>query len=119
MTGNVINLIGKLPLVYINIPAQSITAGTPVSILAGSSGVRIIVLAYALSLSVAGEIIFKDGTNEVLRTPALLAGTPFVDKLVFPDIMGGKALTMNNALQLDVSATGTVNGYVIAAQQGA
>src|ERR1700740_536751 len=69
----------RSPGVFKEIKALSITAGTPVSIWTPASATKKFrLMGYALSLSVAGSILFEDGTgNEVLRTPTLLAGAPF------------------------------------------
>lgn len=100
----------RTPIVK-NIAAQAVTAGTAVAVWTPATGSRYVLLGYALSLSVAGEVLFKEQTSgsEFLRTPALLASTPFADH--FPD----RALTagaINHALAIDASASGTVNGYV-------
>ena len=100
------------PQVIKNIAAQAVTAGTPVTIWTPATGKQYRVLGYAVSLSVAGSVIFKNnhsGTaTEVFRTPALLAGTGTGDKFGAGILPGA----VNDALQIDVSASGTVSGYV-------
>lgn len=91
-----------------NIAAQAVTAGTPVAVWTPAAGKRFAVLGYALSLSVAGSVILKDNATEILRTPLLAAGTGIADRLPFTIL----SAALNNALKVDVTATGSVSGYV-------
>ncbi|HZU75957.1 MAG TPA: hypothetical protein VFA70_04280 [Dehalococcoidia bacterium] len=92
--------------------ATAVTAGTPVTLWTPATGKAYRILGYAVSLSVAGEVIFKNshaGTaTEVFRTPALAAGTGIAGTLAAGFVPGAP----NDLLQVDVSASGTVNGYV-------
>ncbi len=94
------------------IAAVAITAGTAQTVWAPASGKQYRILGYAISLSVAGEVIFKNkptgSATEVFRTPALAAGTGTTGTFA-PALTPGN---VNDTLQIDVSASGTVNGYV-------
>jgi hypothetical protein len=96
------------------IKATSITAGTAVSIWtpdAGLSNFRFVLMGYALSLSVAGAIIFEDATgatNEFMRTPLMAAGVGQSS----PNGLCYMSSTIGNALFLDVTNSGTVSGYI-------
>lgn len=94
------------------IAAVAVTAGTAQTVWTPTTGKQYRIYGYAVSLSVAGEVIFKNkptgAATEILRTPAVAAGTGLADKF-------GSGITpgaVNDALQIDVSASGTVNGYV-------
>jgi hypothetical protein len=58
-----------------NIPAQAVTAGTPVTIWPPAAGKTARVLGFMLSLSVAGSVLLKVGAGhtEFLRTPLMAA----------------------------------------------
>lgn len=95
--------------------ANSITAGTPESLVTVAAASQIRIIGFALSLSVAGAVIFKTGAagaTEVFRTPTVLAG----DKVVFENLGDGilvAAPGANNDLFLDVTATGAVSGFIV------
>jgi len=90
-----------------NIAAQAITAGTPVSMVAGIAGKQIVVTGWAVSLSVAGSVLLKGSTSgEVLRTPLLGVGIGMGLPVVRVPLATGESL------QLDASATGNVSGYL-------
>ena len=97
-----------------NIAAQAITAGTPVSLWTPATGKKFRVLGFALSLSVAGSVILKDNTTEILRTPLLAAGVGLASP---PMGLGILSSTVNNALQLDASVTGSVSGFVFGVEE--
>lgn len=120
-TGNA-NLQGwskqRQPTVFKNIKAVSITAGTPVSVWTPGSGNKFRLLGFMLSLSVAGSILFEDATgsaNEFLRTPLLAAGIG----LASPNMGGFGYLSTaaNNGLFLDVTASGSVSGFVFGTEE--
>ena len=104
---------GRQPII-VNIAAQAITAGTPVALLTPNTGDKFRISAFNVSLTVAGSVIFKDGTVEFLRTPLLAAGIGSGQcTLVLGTDPGYKSTTAAHALQLDASASGSVSGYVI------
>ena len=90
--------------------AVSVTAGTPVAAWAPATGKRFHLLGYALSLSVAGAVILKDGSTEFLRTPLMAAG---VGQSSPPLGAGYESSTANNVLNIDVTASGTVTGFLV------
>jgi len=104
----------RVPVVLKNIAAQAVTAGTPVSIWTPATGKKFRLLSYAISLSVAGSVIFKDNTTEFMRTPLMPAGqgqpAPWLGN-------GYLSSAANNALQIDVSASGNVSGYVMGCEE--
>ena len=86
----------------------SITAGSPAAIWTPASGKKFNVVQGQLSLSVAGQIILKDGTTEILRSPQLAAAGVWAFALE-----GAKlSAAADNVLNIDVSATGSVGGWV-------
>lgn len=103
---------GRTPNIFKTIQAASITAGTPVSVWTPTSGKKFRVMGYVLSLSVAGAILFEDttgGANEFWRTALLAAGIGVPS----PNLGNGHlSLAANNVLYLDVTATGTVSGFI-------
>jgi hypothetical protein len=106
----------KLATIVKNVAAQAITAGTPVTLHTPTSGKKFRVTGYALSLSVAGSVIFKfgSGNTEFLRTPLLAAGAG----IAVPDLDAGVAPgAVNDALKLDATATGSVSGHVLLAEE--
>ena len=94
------------------IAAVAVTAGTPVTVWTPAAGARYRLLGYAVSLSVAGSVILKNkpagAAVEVFRTPTLAAGTGMTDELG-KGILPGAA---GDLLQIDVTANGSVSGYV-------
>lgn len=94
----------------VNLAAQAITAGTPVSVYTPTSGKKWRIMAYAISDTVAGAVKFEDTTGvEVFRTPLLLASTPYNS----PDMGNGYLSTAaNNQLFLDLTVTGNVSGNI-------
>jgi hypothetical protein len=81
-----------------------------------ASGKKYRLLGWMLSLSVAGEVIFKEttGGSEFLRTPAMAAGAGLASP---PLGLGIPATAANDALAIDVSASGTVNGFVFGTEE--
>jgi hypothetical protein len=107
----------RTPAIFKPIKAVSITAGTPVSVWAPTSGKKFRVMGWMLSLSVAGAILFEDATgggNEFTRTSLMAAGVG----LASPPLGNGHiSTTINNALFLDVTATGTVSGFIFGTEE--
>ncbi len=95
---------------FIQLKAQAVTAGTPVSVFTPTSGKKFRILSYHLSLSVAGSILFEDTTGvEVLRTPLLPSATGQAAPSMGNGYLSSAA---NNQLFLDVSASGSVSGWI-------
>ena len=113
--GNV-SVVARKPsgsgLVFKTIKAQSVTSGTPVGVWTPASGKSFRLLGFMLSLSVAGAILFEDTTgssNEFLRTGLLAAGVAVAS----PDLQNGYLSSApNNELFIDVTANGTVSGFI-------
>lgn len=106
----------RVPARLVNIAAQAITAGTPLTVWTPATGKKFRVLAFALSLSVAGSVILKYGAanTEFLRTPTVAAGTGHTS----PDLgMVGMPGAANDVLKIDVTATGSVSGYVLGTEE--
>lgn len=104
----------RLGNVITNVPATAVTAGTPATLLTSAAGKRWRILAYSLSLSVAGGILFKEAGALVLSTPLMAAGVGLPS-----GPMGNGLLATNPAdtLQIDVTATGSVSGWVLTMQE--
>jgi hypothetical protein len=86
----------------------SVTAGTPVALWTPATGKKVRAQGGALSLSVAGQIILKDGTTEIHRSPYLAAGGIWT----FNFSNGILSTAANAVLNVDVTATGNVGGEV-------
>jgi hypothetical protein len=99
-----------------NVAAQAVTAGTPVTLHTPAAGKKFRLCGYALSLSVAGSVIFKFGgsSTEFLRTPVLPANTPLDVESLGAGIAPGAAA---DALKLDVTASGTISGHVLITEE--
>lgn len=97
-----------------NIAAVAVTASTPATIWTPATGKKFRILGWQVSLSVAGEVIFKDATTEFMRTPAMLAGS---GQASIPLGNGYISSAANAVLAIDVSASGTVNGFVIGIEE--
>jgi len=96
-------------VLLVPLAAQAIVANTPVTVHAPAGGKKWRLLAYDLSLSVAGSVLVKDAGAEVLRTPTLLAAAPHAS----PDMGQGLLSTAaGNTLQLDATASGNVSGWL-------
>ena len=101
-----------------NVAAQAITAGTAVDLWTPAAGKRWRLLAYHLSLSVAGSVIVKNKHSgvytEQLRTPLLAAGIGQASPPMGRGIVSPNA---NDLLALDVTATGSVSGYLLGREE--
>lgn len=95
--------------------AVAITAGTPVIVWTPTAGKKFRLLGYSLSLSVAGAVILDDVAAEFIRTPLMAAGVGTSS----PAPMGNGFLSAaaNNTLKLDVTATGSVSGFVFGTEE--
>lgn len=100
--------------IFKNIAAQAITAGTPVTLHTPTSGKKWRFLGGAVSLSVAGSVIFKDAGSEVLRTPLLAAGSGFPLPRLGNGLLSAAA---NNTFQLDTTANGNVSGFILLTEE--
>lgn len=99
--------IATLPVVK-NRANAAIAAGTPAEIWTPATGKKFQLTSGQLSLSVAGQIILKDGATELLRSPQLAAGGVWefdLDRAL-------QSSAADAALNIDVSATGNVGGWV-------
>lgn len=101
---------------YKNVAAQAIAAGTPVTIWTPAAGRRFRLMGFCLSTTVAGAIIFKygAGNTEFLRTPLLVASTPFAMPLMGEGRMPGVA---DEVLKLDLTVTGNVSGFIFGMEE--
>lgn len=100
-------IVGGLNVVK-NRTDASITAGTAVAVWTPATGKKFRLMKGQLSLSVAGQIILKDATTELLRSPKLAAAGVWEFDLG----NGLPSAAVDQALNIDVSATGTVGGWV-------
>jgi hypothetical protein len=106
------------PSFVVNLPAVSVTAGTPVTVFTPSGGTSFTVWALSVSLSVAGSVILKSGNTELLRTPAMPAGSGLYINLghgtgLTPVRGGVQAKNPGDPLKIDVTATGSVSGFLL------
>lgn len=98
------------PNVFKTIAAVAVTQGTPVAVWTPAGGKKFRVMGFMLSSSVAGSVILKDGAaTEIIRTPLMGAAVGLASP---PMGNGYLSTTANNTLQVDVTATGTVSGFV-------
>jgi hypothetical protein len=106
----ILDRLDQIKLVINELKATSITAGTPVAVWTPATGKWFRLLGWALSLSVAGSILFEDGSGtEFIRTPLLAAGIGIVAQFPYSGYLSS---TQNNKLYLDVTASGAVSGYI-------
>jgi len=95
---------------FIQFKAVAVTAGTPVDSYTPTTGKKFRILGYDLGLSVAGAILLEDTTGtEVLRTGTMAASTGKSSGPMGEGILSSAA---NNHLFIDVTASGTVNGWI-------
>ncbi len=95
---------------FVQVKAQAVTAGTPVDVYTPTTGKKFRILGYDLGLSVAGSILLEDTTGvEVLRTGTMAANTGKSSGPMGEGILSSAA---NNHLFLDVTASGTINGWI-------
>jgi hypothetical protein len=91
----------------------SITAGTPADAWTPASGKKFRLMKGQLSAAVAGQIILKDNTTELLRSPKLAAAGVW-DFDLGSGILSAAA---DQVLKIDVSATGNVGGFVAGVEE--
>ena len=105
----------RTPAVFKTIAAVAVTAGTPVAVWTPAANKKFRALGWALSLSVAGGVILKDATTEMIRTPLMAAG---IGQSSPPGMSNGiLSAAANNALNIDVTATGSVSGFVFGTEE--
>jgi hypothetical protein len=105
----------RTPNIFKTLAAVAVTAGTPVAVWTPAAGKKFRLMGYTLSLSVAGSIILEDATGvEKIRTPLMAAGVGMISPQMGNGILSALA---NNALFIDVTATGTVNGFVYGTEE--
>lgn len=97
--------------VFKDIPATSVTAGTPVAVWTPASGKRVRLMGWALSSTVNTSIIFKYGVSNttIFRTPLIPANS----HIISPNLGNGVLVpNANDVLKLDVVSSATVAGFV-------
>ena len=107
----------RVATTFKKIQALAVTAGTPQSVWTPAASRKFRLMGWFLSLSVAGKILFEDttgGANEIIRTPAMAAGVGVASPPIGNGILSAAA---NNQLFIDVSATGTVDGFVFGTEE--
>lgn len=107
----------RTPGVFKSVQAVSITAGTPQAIWTPASGKKFRLMGYSLSLSVAGSIILEDASgsaNEIIRTPLMAAGVGMNAPQMGNGILSAAA---NNSLYADVTASGSISGFVYGTEE--
>lgn len=109
--------VSGIASVYKPILSVVITAGSPVLIWTPATGKKFRLMGWRMSLSVAGHIRFYDtsGWTEIWRSEDATAGAPIEVPPGFGN--GILAAATNQALALDVSATGTVSGGVFGTEE--
>ena len=106
----------RIATTRVNIAAQAITAGTPVTVFTPTAGKKFRVLGYSLSSdSALAGVIFKNNHSsvdtELFRTPVTNPGSPINSPA--GGLTNGKPGTnASDALDLDVTATTTVSGWI-------
>ena len=104
----------RTPNIFKSIASTSVTAGSPVAGWTPASGKKFRLMGYALSLSVAGSVVLQDATTEKIRTPLMPAGIGQPSPAMGNGILSAAA---NNSLNLDVTATGTVSGFLFGTEE--
>jgi hypothetical protein len=109
----------RTPGKFISIKNVAVTAGTAQPVWTPGSGKKFHLMGFAISLSVAGYIIFEDGNGgssaEFIRTPGMAAGIGLVNPANFGN--GYTSTAANNALYMDVSASGNINGFLFGTEE--
>jgi hypothetical protein len=104
----------RTPLVFKTIAAVAVTAGTPAAFWTPTAGKKFRLMGFMLSLSVAGSVILKDAATEMIRTPLMAAGVGLAAPPLGNGILSALA---NNVLNGDVTATGSVSGFVFGTEE--
>lgn len=101
----------RTPQRFVPIQAVAVTAGVAQVVWTPGGGKKFHLMGFMVSLSVAGYIIFEDNTTEFLRTPAMAAGIGQANPANFGN--GYTSSAANNTIKMDVSASGTINGFLM------
>ena len=104
----------RTPSIFKTRTDASVTANTPVALWTPAAGKKFRVMGGQLSLAVAGQIILKDGTTEILRSPQLVAGATWTIPAIGNGILSAAA---NNVLNVDTTATGNIGGFVFGTEE--
>jgi hypothetical protein len=104
----------RTPNTFKTLAALSVTAGTPQAGWTPTSGKKFRLMGFMLSLSVAGAVILKDSGTEVVRTCLMAAGAGLASPRMGNGILSAAA---NNVLNIDVTATGTVSGFLFGCEE--
>lgn len=100
------------PLIVKEVAGVAVTAGTPAVVWDPAAGKKVRLCGWDLGLSVAGAIIFKHGAGNAalgVRTGQILAGSGRQS----PELGEGVLVpTADDDLKIDVTASGTVHGFV-------
>lgn len=105
----------RTPSKVVTVAAVAVTAGTPVVIWTPTTGKKFHLMGWCLAPSVAGSIILKDtSTTEILRF-SCAAGISINNPANFAN--GYTSTAADNKLYVDVTATGTVSGYVFGTEE--
>ena len=104
----------RTPTIFKTLAAQAVTQGTPVAVWS-PSGKKFRLMGGMLSLSVAGAVILKDtSTTEFIRTCLMGAGVGMALPMVGNGYLSAAS---GNALYIDVTATGSVSGYLFGCEE--
>lgn len=108
----------RTPTVFKDIAAVSVTAGTPQTVWTPTSGKKFRLMGGQVATTVAASVIFKDGgnSNAILFRMGLL---PASIGQSLPANMGNGILgsAANGTLNIDVSVTGVVSGFVFGTEE--
>ncbi|MGH9452365.1 MAG: hypothetical protein ACRD2O_00165 [Terriglobia bacterium] len=108
------SVLARTPNIFKTIAAVAVTAGTPVAIWTPAAGKKFRLMGFMLSLTVAGSVILDDSATEIIRTPLMAAG---VGQSAPPMGNGILSAAANNILKADVSASGSVSGFVYGTEE--
>lgn len=100
---------GATPAVFKTRANAAIVAGTPAAVWTPAAGKKVRLMGAQLSISAAGQIILKDGTAEIARSPQLAAAGVWSLDNIGEGILSGAA---DQVLNIDVSANASVGGMV-------
>lgn len=105
------------PVVFKDIPATAMTAGTPGAIWTPATGKKFRLIGWCISLTVAGAIIFRRGAANTtfFRTGLRPAGESHETPGGFGN--GFLCPTADEVLKLDVSASGTIQGFLFGLEE--
>lgn len=105
----------RTPKVFTRVPLTAVTAGVALTVWTPAGGKKFRLMGFALSLSVAGHMHMLDSATTILSTPAM----PASDGSSGPFVLGNGILSVaaNNPLKVDVSANGSVVGFVFGTEE--